>query len=30
MLYVTVTRAMHKLTLTYNGKLNELVPAFKL
>ena len=30
MLYVAVTRAMHKLTLTYNGKLSEFVPAFKL
>ena len=30
MLYVAVTRAMHKLTLTYNGKLSEFVPTFKL
>lgn len=27
MLYVAVTRAMHKLSLTYCGKQSELIPA---
>ena len=27
MLYVAVTRAMHRLTLTYNGRPSEFIPA---
>ena len=26
MLYVAVTRAMHKLTITYCGKLSKFIP----
>ncbi len=27
MLYVAVTRAMHRLTLTYNGRPSEFIPV---